>query len=140
MVGVVEHCDFFHRVKEPSGIQNCRGQNTDTQRALEHSESTEEQDCCHGDVSDEDQTRVVDTKQLDQSGVVSAIVLNQPTEVVLVCLLLAESLHRTNTGHGLNEVLDQSRGGHSLLTVTLIGSKLEPAGQHRKRNKGNQQD
>ena len=58
----------------------------------------------------------------------SAIVLNQPTEVVLVGLLLAESLHRTNTGHGLHEVLDQSRGGNSLLAITLIGSKLEPAG------------
>ena len=128
MVGVVEHSYFFHRVKEPSGIQNCRGQDTDTQRAIKHSESTKEQDCGHGDIADEDQTRVIDTKQLDQSGVVSAIVLNKPTEVVLVRLLLAESLHRTNTGHGLNEVLDQSRRGHSLLTVTLIGSELEPAG------------
>ena len=70
----------------------------------------------------------------------STVILNQTTKVVLIGLFLAESLHRTDTGHGLNEVLDQSRRGDSLLAITLIGSKLEPAGENRKWNKRNQQD
>ena len=70
----------------------------------------------------------------------ATVILDQTAKVVLVRLLLAESLHRTNTGHGFNEVLDQSRRGDSLLAVALIRSKLEPAGQDSQWNQRNQQD
>ena len=39
----------------------------------------------------------------------TAVILDEPPEVLLVALFLAEGLHRTNAGHALNEVLDQAR-------------------------------
>ncbi len=126
LVRVVEHRQFFGRSVELSGVEERCEQHPNREAAIGNPKSAGQQHHRECDIADEHEPRIKNPEQLDDAGVAIAIALDERPVLRFVALLGAERFDRTDAGHRLHKLHDESGGGCAGVPEQALRAHLEP--------------